>query len=452
MPAAKVILVQPDPFSSTAKDIASYIPNRGGAVSTKTTRSDDRYHLAQTQEVSRPLMGFQAKPNTFAFVQVIDSENNVIQVFNRLTTNLVTSQGQSKAKGGTPTAPTTPAAEARTAGSPQSYVWTDWILQAVREERMEKTQIVETFGETYLYAFGEKPRSLVITGLLMNTVDYNWKTVFWENWDRFFRASKLTAIDARVYIGWDDIIVEGYPINAVVNHTADSPNAMSFSFNFLVTNYVNIAANAGLPNALSQTIVKATDGYDGSIATLKPTRTSLVKFLGVDGANAAGRAVYDKLKASGASERAAALKGQTIAELASLTAASINQHLMGEANASSFAAALAVQASQTFMQQSRLAISDFEDEHGFVHGEVNGWFGFMGGLMAKSLPVEEIGIPQKNASKFFDQSIDSVIQDMGYQIQSAGAPGATKSTVSNGGKVTPHAQPKPGSISVVKPA
>ena len=56
-------------------------------------------------------------------------------------------------------------------GNPAAAAWTDWILQGVREARMEKTQVVETFGDSYLYAFGEKPRVLAFQGLLMNTAD-----------------------------------------------------------------------------------------------------------------------------------------------------------------------------------------------------------------------------------------------------------------------------------------
>jgi hypothetical protein len=66
-------------------------------------------------------------------------------------------------------------------GQPTASYWTDWLLQTVRETRMEKTQVVETFGDTYFYALGQKPRALVFQGLLMNTVDYNWRSVFWAN-------------------------------------------------------------------------------------------------------------------------------------------------------------------------------------------------------------------------------------------------------------------------------
>ena len=106
---------------------------------------------------------------------------------------------------------------------------------------MEKTQVVETFGDSYLYAFGEKPRVLAFQGLLMNSADYNWRAVFWENWDKFFRASKLIQMDARIYIGWEDIIVEGYPLSANCQESAQSPNAMQFSFNLYVTNYFNMS-------------------------------------------------------------------------------------------------------------------------------------------------------------------------------------------------------------------
>ena len=40
----------------------------------------------------------------------------------------------------------------------RSTVNSNFLIQAVTEERMEKQQVVETFGESFIFFFGERPR------------------------------------------------------------------------------------------------------------------------------------------------------------------------------------------------------------------------------------------------------------------------------------------------------
>ena len=289
----KVVLVEPDPFAGTSRKIASYVPGYGESDKDGKDSSEKKdpfdVAMAQTEFVGRPVGGIKAKPNTHAFVQVVDKSGKILKVFNNLGQGQYGTVGQNY-RGGhiaeqfvPPEGVTDPNELARlhnehvasrgksviehyegegfsrTIGevdrtAPKAEVWTDWILTSVRESRAEKTQIVETFGDTYLYAFGEKPRTLEFSGLLMNTLDYNWRSIFWENWDRFFRATKLIDNDARMYIGWDDIVVEGYPLNAVCTEIADMPNAMRFAFVFFVTDYYNISAKTGFSASKSQLI------------------------------------------------------------------------------------------------------------------------------------------------------------------------------------------------------
>lgn len=219
--AATTIFVQADPFAGRARKTAEYVPRAdvvrvGDAPATSPDREQQQI-LSALQSMPRPTLGVQVKPNTPAYAQVIDKNGNAIDLLNRsssFNSGSVTTNDSGK-------------------------VWTSWMLQAVREERMEKTQLVETFGDSYLYAYGEKPRSLQFQGLLLNTDDYDWKTDFWKNWEDNFRATRLVERQARMYIRFEDVLVEGYPINASVGQTADAPNAMPFSFLFFVTNYVN---------------------------------------------------------------------------------------------------------------------------------------------------------------------------------------------------------------------
>lgn len=244
--ASTTILVQPDAFLGVARDVANFVPQPdivatpgGVAITPDNAKRVNTQLLQELRAIPRPVNGIQVKPNTPAYAQVVQRANvngNTVTTPIATLNNTTNTLTPVELDPGGVSSPLPPLERRKTTSSS----WTSWLLQSVREERVEKTQLVETFGDSYLYTYGEKPRSLVFQGILLNTDDYDWRYTFWENWENYFRASRLVELDARMYIRFDDILVEGYPINASVNQTSDNPNMMSFSFIFFVTNYTNL--------------------------------------------------------------------------------------------------------------------------------------------------------------------------------------------------------------------
>lgn len=267
------VLVQADPFAGTASKAAKYVPqpDKGMTVQSNGTSvlfdnpkqapetgSTGALLLEELRTAPRPILGVAVKPNTPAYAQVVTKDDRVIDLWssskfepagNGTSNNFVIKQ--------------------------KGKAWTGWFLQSVREDRMEKTQLVETFGDSYLYTYGEKPRSLTFQGILLNTDDYDWRADFWQNWEDNFRASKLVEKQARMYVRFDDILVEGYPINASVGQTSDSPNMMSFSFMFFVTNYVYLRMTSPRQSQQVRPYVATTNlnlASDQSLATINLQR------------------------------------------------------------------------------------------------------------------------------------------------------------------------------------
>jgi len=226
--AATTVLIQPDPFVGTAKKVQSYVPtpdryglNSAGKLELNNSATGNPKTIEALRAVPRPINGITVKPNTPAYIQVVTSNGDIVDVFDEIS--VATPDGGIKK-------------------TPQRAAWTSWFLQSVREDRVEKTQLVETFGDSYIYSYGEKPRTLMFQGLLLNTEEYNWRAQFWKNWEQNFRATRLVESQARMYVRFDDILVEGYPINATVGQSSDSPNIMPFSFMFFVTNQIDLSA------------------------------------------------------------------------------------------------------------------------------------------------------------------------------------------------------------------
>lgn len=172
---------------------------------------------ARTREpqinVRRPLRGIQVKPDTYSVIRVLTASGADIPLFDSSSPNF------DDAKIG------------------KSAYYSNFIIQSVSESRAEKQQIIETFGEDYVYFFGERPRFLNVRGLLLNTQDFNWKSEFWENYERHLRGTRLVEQNARAYLYFDDVVVEGYFLAAEGNMDSGMPHAMPFSFTMFVSNY-----------------------------------------------------------------------------------------------------------------------------------------------------------------------------------------------------------------------
>lgn len=161
----------------------------------------------------RPLRGIEIKEDTYAALKVVGSDGRNIPIFDSSSQN-----GLSDADG-----------------------YSNFILQEVTESRMEKQQIIETFGDSYIFFFGEEPRFLEIQAVLLNTADFNWKAEWWANYGQYLRGTKLVEMGARCYLFYDDNIIEGYIINAATKENSMQPYHLPLQFKFFVTNYSNIS-------------------------------------------------------------------------------------------------------------------------------------------------------------------------------------------------------------------
>jgi len=168
--------------------------------------------------VRRPYRGIQIKEDTYSTLSVREPSGRAIP--------LTSSSDR-----------TPPAAWSKPGRTGQVSDYADYILQSVQEQRVEKQQIIETFGDPFVFFFGERPRILQVSGLLINTADFNWRSQFWKNYEERLRGTKLVQQNARAYLSFDTIIVEGYLLNATAMDDSSRPYSIPFNFSMLVTNY-----------------------------------------------------------------------------------------------------------------------------------------------------------------------------------------------------------------------
>ncbi len=188
-----VVLIEQDPF---VDNVAS--------IETNTA-------LTSQNNVRRPIYGHMHKENTFAYLQVkaIDSKGAIRDV---LVPN-------SSAPGGKGT---------------KNY---NFILQSFSYSQQEKVQIIETFGDEYVFFYGKKPTVVMVQGFLINTPDFNWRGEWYSNYENYLRGTKCVERKARVYLSLDGLVFVGYILNTTTQVQDQQPRLTPFSFNLLVTNF-----------------------------------------------------------------------------------------------------------------------------------------------------------------------------------------------------------------------
>lgn len=177
---------------------------------------DDR-NRAGVRNVRRPMRGIEMKEDTYAVFRVYAADGKEIKLVD-------SSWPEGEGRG-----------------------YANFLLQSVQEARMEKQQILETFSSALVFFFGEAPRFVDVSAVLLNTHDFDWEAEWWRNYDVTLRGTRLVEQGARALLCFDDTVIEGYPMNASAVKQAGEPNMVQLSFRMFVTNAANVS-NVGDPN------------------------------------------------------------------------------------------------------------------------------------------------------------------------------------------------------------
>jgi hypothetical protein len=204
------VLVVPDRFSVAGETANSNPAGQG--------KSDVPF-------IRRPTRGIQIKEDTFATIRLVAGVNGQ---------NISLVDAGSRRKDPKTNQPIT------IDGLSATDIYSNFLLQHVHEDRMEKTQILETFGEPYIFLYGERPRIITFQGVLLNTSDFNWEAEWWYNYDNYLRGTKAVENDARAFISYDTTLVSGYIISASAEKDSSQPYYLQFQFQLFLTDYTNV--------------------------------------------------------------------------------------------------------------------------------------------------------------------------------------------------------------------
>lgn len=188
------------------------------AVQRQQASEDFRAEFLKSASIRRPTRGYVLKEQTYAIIRVMKSDGTFLPVLDAAGDQIAKEDGKA-----------------------YTTFYSNFFVMGIQEQRQEKQQIVETFGDDYIFFFGESPRMLTVSGMLLNTADFNWRAEWWENYERFFRGTKLVEMGARLYLIFEDVMVEGYIVGAQSQEDSQNPQVIQFNFQMFVTGYVNMS-------------------------------------------------------------------------------------------------------------------------------------------------------------------------------------------------------------------
>jgi len=119
-------------------------------------------------------------------------------------------------------------------------VFSDFLLQSAQEASQEKVQLIETFGETVGFFYGDRPKIYQYAGTLTNTKDYPWKDRWKQYYETTLRGTKLVEAKKRAYLTYDFVLREGYILSFNMQQSSANPNHLDFNFSMFITKETNL--------------------------------------------------------------------------------------------------------------------------------------------------------------------------------------------------------------------
>jgi hypothetical protein len=126
--------------------------------------------------------------------------------------------------------------------------YSKFIIEGVSESRTERSQIVETFGDFYVFMFGERPSVMNFNCQLINGANINWLHDFMFMYDSYLRGTRCVEQNASCIVTYGGKQVSGLILNcsAQINAAVEGAVAMSFSLVVFERNYFYYSPDLGV--------------------------------------------------------------------------------------------------------------------------------------------------------------------------------------------------------------
>lgn len=176
------------------------------------TKQDKDNYSRTGMRARRPILGTAEKRNTFASLYLTDvNDGGAPKPQQRLYDSL------------------------EDYNVPTQKVTVNFLIQSINQAIAEQAQIIQTFGKTYFLFFGQRPMAVNLSGVLLNTPDFNWRNDFIRNYMEFLRGGEAAVRNRQATLAYDDLILSGYIMGLNTSQTSEMTELVNFRLDFIVT-------------------------------------------------------------------------------------------------------------------------------------------------------------------------------------------------------------------------
>jgi hypothetical protein len=168
--------------------------------------------------------------------------------------------------------------------------YTKFFLESVSEQHMERSQIVETFGDFSVFFYGERPPVYNFSGVLINAKNVNWVQDFMFMYENFLRGTRCVEAGARAILTYGGRQIEGFILGVSNQTTAGTDGGVPMSFQVLVTSRKYLG--------FSDDFAFATGAGGGTLTLDKDFQKLLDTIAGVAGKDSSTAAASDAIGAA----------------------------------------------------------------------------------------------------------------------------------------------------------
>ena len=135
--------------------------------------------------------------------------------------------------------------------------YSKFILESVQESHVERSQIVETFGDFYVFLFGERPPVYNFSGQLINSMYTNWVNDFTFLYENYMRGTKCVESNATAMITYGGRQVDGLILNMSTTTNAAVEGAVGLQFSVVVfeRRFFNFSEDMGYSTADDKSLI-----------------------------------------------------------------------------------------------------------------------------------------------------------------------------------------------------
>lgn len=121
--------------------------------------------------------------------------------------------------------------------APKDFIpaYTKFFLDGVDEGHAERSQVIETFGQFYVFFFGERPPVYTFRGQLVNAKNANWVNDFSFMYENYLRGTRCVERNAKAILTYGGRQVEGFITNFSTSTNATLEGAVPLHFQVIVT-------------------------------------------------------------------------------------------------------------------------------------------------------------------------------------------------------------------------